>query len=141
MLPSQAAAASSSSLAEVMTQYPTDMDVDADDGLALIDAHDTPAEKVDADFFNGATPSANLPAGREKKRPHPLPLRVLAQTLRTTLTTRTCSDPSQPPPHAHARTLILWLVCCNEACAWWAYSARKSWPASPRAMSWWAVRS
>ena len=49
-----AAAAASSSLAEVMTQYPTDMDVDADDSLALLDAHDTPAEKVDADFFNGA---------------------------------------------------------------------------------------
>ena len=53
MLPSVVAAASSS-LAEVITQYPTDMDVDADDSLALLDAHDTPAEKVDADFFNGA---------------------------------------------------------------------------------------
>jgi hypothetical protein len=28
------------------------MDVD-DDNLALLDAHDTPSEKVDADFFNG----------------------------------------------------------------------------------------
>ena len=32
--------------------FPTDMDVD-DDNLALLDAHDTPSEKVDADFFNG----------------------------------------------------------------------------------------
>jgi len=69
MLPS-AAAAASSSLAEVMTQYPTDMDVDADDSLALLDAHDTPAEKVDADFFNGAHPWRNLPPRvRGEKRP------------------------------------------------------------------------
>ena len=92
MLPS-AAAAASSSLAEVMTQYPTDMDVDADDSLALLDAHDTPAEKVDADFFNGAHPWRNLPPCVEKRDLSPTPRGVLAQTLRTTSTTRMSSEP------------------------------------------------
>ena len=32
--------------------FPTDMDID-DDNLGLLDAHDAPSEKVDADFFNG----------------------------------------------------------------------------------------
>ena len=35
--------------------FPTDMDID-DDNLGLLDAHDAPSEKVDADFFNGAPP-------------------------------------------------------------------------------------
>ena len=34
------------------TLHPTDMDIDAEDGLAL--DHEAPTEKTDADFFNGA---------------------------------------------------------------------------------------
>ena len=34
--------------------FSTDMDVDTEDGFGL-DIHDAPQEKMDADFFNGAS--------------------------------------------------------------------------------------
>ena len=52
--------------------YPTDMDVDADDSLALLDAHDTPTEKMDADFFNGAPAAVTPPIVHARALP-PLP--------------------------------------------------------------------
>ena len=44
--------------------FPSDMDVDADP-LSALDAHDTPVEKTDGDFFNGALPVAHA----ERRRP------------------------------------------------------------------------
>ena len=52
---------------------PADMDVD-DESFALMDAHETPQEKVDADFFNGAS---RVPAPTRPRALH-TPLHVLA---------------------------------------------------------------
>ena len=46
--------AASADMAAVL--HPTDMEVEVEDSL-LID-HEAPAERTDADFFNGATPRA-----------------------------------------------------------------------------------
>ena len=62
MTPSASSSAATTLPSEVLGQFPTDMDVDADDSLALLEAHDAPAEKVDADFFNGEGPVAMRPA-------------------------------------------------------------------------------
>ena len=61
-LASTSTPAASSLLAEpIIGHFPTDMDVDADDSLALLDAQqDTPSEKVDADFFNGSRPARSV---------------------------------------------------------------------------------
>ena len=104
-LASTSTPAASSLLAEpIIGHFPTDMDVDADDSLALLDQQDTPSEKVDADFFNGARPPAPLPPRRRRcrhtdpgaqpksSRTHPPPPSPAPQTLTTTLTTKTWSE-------------------------------------------------
>ena len=53
----------------VLPPFPTDMDVDPDDTLGL-DPHNTPVEKTDADFFNGA--SHLLSSARTSRPPPPL---------------------------------------------------------------------
>ena len=86
--PSAAAAAAGTVPAEGVT-YPADVDsMEIDDPAAfgLMDPMDAPTETVDTEFFNGAQPrrcdTLRIP------RRHPPP-----QTSRTTLTTRTSTDP------------------------------------------------
>ena len=67
--------------------FPTDMDVD-DDNLALLDAHDTPSEKVDANFFNGEP-------GHRIRAPTPRATR-LARASRG----RACLCPQWHSPHS-----------------------------------------
>lgn len=84
--------------------FPTDMDVD-DDNLALLDAHDTPSEKVDADFFNGKlchctrtlTPRATRLAPPAQQESAPSGTHVFLPTCppqisRTTSTTTTWNE-------------------------------------------------
>ena len=45
--------ASASLVSSSELPFPTDMEIDAEEGISLLEGHDAPAEKTDADFFNG----------------------------------------------------------------------------------------
>ena len=70
---------------------PADMDVD-DESFALMDAHETPQEKVDADFFNGASRVPAHPAPRASHTPERTRVHRGAQTSRTTSMTKTSAE-------------------------------------------------
>ena len=86
--PTAAAAAAGTAPAEGVT-YPADVDsMEIDDPAAfgLMDPMDAPTETVDTEFFNGARPHRRDTLRIARRHPPP-------QTSRTTLTTRTSTDP------------------------------------------------
>ena len=76
--------------------FPTDMDID-EDNLALLEGHDTPSEKVDADFFNGE-PCHRALAHMQCVICHALPVRGGYAFLRP--------EPHSPSPRASSRLVL-----------------------------------